>query len=178
MGADADLKLMSSPAQAVGLLVVLADSGNAMLHAFGKQELWRHVLDSNPCLDGRRVESTLQTLDIEAQAPVTCSGEDSKGRVKKVRFAPDVVEPEGSSQVYHGQNKGNIMAKKNTCAVKKEDQEIWHDTNVNLEVGLLKSSPVGSSCKAQTLGKPYLPTNRMLLYKGKQLSRARMANDL
>lgn len=169
-------KSMNFP-QAVGLLAVLADGGNLSIRTFGKQELWQHVLathapSSLPLLEDATLQ--LSALTVDRNPPARAM----RGRVKKVRFAPDVVEPGGDSRAYRGKNGAEILVGTEGFAVKQAHSGGCHNRRVSLNSEVVRASHNNSTCKAQSLGKPHLPANRMLLYKGKQLWRSTMAFDV
>eukprot|EP00250_Pteridium_aquilinum_P001483 c11675_g1_i1 orf=409-969(-) len=175
-------KLMGS-SQAVALLAVLAVSGVALL-TFRKQKLLSHVYGAIGKPSDTLVESMPDSCEKQAH-PVPTQllnphPEEKKVQqivLKKVRFAPDVIEPVGDGSAYRGKNKKHIskVINKKACADKQEHHGMCRKSNVG--VSTESTSPPIKDQKAQILAKPSLPANRLVLYKGIQHYRSMVTLD-
>lgn len=158
--------------QPVGLLALLSDFGSAPRPVCDKQKLFRHVSYSQNCGCLFHLVSQSAKISESSETSRMPSPEKVLPRVmKKVRFAPDVVEPRGDSRAYRGRKDVNQVIQ--TKAYDEERQ--GHVESVKKDDDTPSSGI--SSCHSHNcrkMARPNLPANRMLLYKGMQCYKAKM----
>lgn len=163
--------------QVVGFLSVLVISGSVALLSLGKGKLWHYVFEStegesgpnsSSCMESSRKSSAgVVSERIDSEKPIlftkgnyaTRAGEASKPkRLKKVRFAPDVIEPSGNGQEYRLRCRAAPMK---------------HSVDSEFQKPNISNVDCSNSSKAQKTAptKSHIPANRIALYKGLRQSR-------
>ncbi|MCO5555574.1 hypothetical protein L7F22_009119 [Adiantum nelumboides] len=172
---------LSCLSQPVGLLAILVDSAGVSLTS-GQQKIFRHVCYAqtyNPHLCFSR-DSCDHLEGHNSAAPQSSSMMPSSERktqqrtVKKVHFAPDVVEPLGDSRAYRGRKDAYKVTHMKSCEETQghiQMEEIGKEDNLTSPFNT-KLSSHKRNCRK--LVKSSLPANRLLLYKGMQCYKSRM----
>lgn len=126
------------------------------------------------CVDELAPVLTLQPSALSPTEP----GIKTRHVLKKVQFAPDVVEPSGDGREYRGRirtvrNVSNSMSSAGKLKGLHSGDELWAhpSSSTSGEKAVIKGDGY------QILIKPKLPANRMVLYSGMLGYRSQMTRD-